>query len=206
MNNIDNDMHRDAIYDDDIYDDDIYSWGSNCRSVFERNFCGGVDLEGRPIKHTKLSHPYSYDGHVITRMRKNAERMESAYTDRMFNWDRPFMERLTKKHLKNYRWDTAPGVCIEALLREWADDPGLQLIAVMEWCNHATGYPVWSLHWTYSDERLKEMDKEAKANAIKRGCFSCDKRLDSSASLDDSNGYWRAFCKDCAPVNLGLSE
>ena len=36
---------------------------------------------------------------------------------------------------------------IEAFLQDWCDNPDIKLVMVMQHCNRATGYPVWSLHY-----------------------------------------------------------
>lgn len=164
---------------------------------------GPCDLEGRPVKRTKREHPYNYDGFVVTRKRPNAEAMECAYTDRMWGWDRPKMKRLCDKHMKGYRWDNCPSDIVEAFLSEWAEDPGLQLIAVMEWCNQATGYPTWSLHWVHSKKKLKEIAEKSRKEAYERGCynFKCERKFQEGDEvvLDESRGYAKYYCKGCEP-------
>jgi hypothetical protein len=198
--------------DDDFYEDEMMFFGPEGMPVDRfgrplRGFFGGgpVDLEGRPVERTKSSHPYSYDGHVVTRMRRNAKEMECAYTDRMWEWDRDKMERLTRKHMEGYRWDNCPGHQVEEFLREHQEDPGLELVAVMEWCNHASGYPTWSLHWVYSRKKRDEMAEEARRDALRRGCsnWKCEKadrpfEDEEDAVLDESRGWPRYHCRACA--------
>lgn len=119
---------------------------------------GPVDLEGRPVRRTKASHPYSYDGHVVTRVRRNAKRMECNYTDRLAGWDREKYQRLCRKHLDKVSWASAPPEKVEEFLREWEEDPGLELVAVMEWCNASSGYPTWSLHFKCSREKQAQIE------------------------------------------------
>ena len=165
---------------------------------------GPIDLEGKPVKRTKQSHPYSYDGHVVTRMRGNAERMECAYTDRMYGWDHDKMKRLTKKHMEGFRWGNCPGHQVEAFLREWGEDPGLELVAVMEWCNAASGYPTWSLHWIHSKKKLEERAEKARVDARARGCanYKCEKKFgaDEEVVLAEGRGFPRYYCQGCQPA------
>lgn len=106
-----------------------------------------VDLDGNPVRRKKHTHPYNYDGFVLWRGGPNKLIDHCVYTDRIFQWDWDKAERLVKKHMPGKRWSNAGHEAIEAFLRAYQDDPGLQLIVVMEWCNQATGYPVWSLHY-----------------------------------------------------------
>lgn len=109
--------------------------------------CGPVDLEGRPVQRTKQSHPYSYDGFVVMRCGPNSEINVCEYTDRLQQWDGAKYDRCRKEHMAGVRWDTAKPEQITAFLRDYHGDPSIRLIAVMEWCNQATGYPTWSLHY-----------------------------------------------------------
>lgn len=106
-----------------------------------------VDLEGRPVERTKAVYPYSYSSFVVWRSGPNKSIDHAVYTDRLADWDRDKFRRLAQKHLGHHRWDNAPAGEIQAFLREWNEDPELALIAVMEHCNVATGYPTWSLHF-----------------------------------------------------------
>ena len=107
---------------------------------------GPVDLDGKPVKRTKQSHPYSYDGFVLWRD-GSEDTGHAVYTDRLSQWDRDKFQRLCKKHMPDRRWDNAAPGDVQAFLSEYNDDPGLRLTAIMEWCNQATGYPTWSLHY-----------------------------------------------------------
>jgi hypothetical protein len=197
-----------GYYDEMPYDEEeLFELGIDLR---DPRYGGGghfaygglVDLEGKPVKRTKQSHPYNYDEHVVTRMRKNAKEMECAYTDRMFGWGRAKMERLTKKHMEGYRWDNCPGAQVEAFLREWGEDPGLELVAVVEWCNQATGYPTWSLHWVYSAKKRKEQLEKSRVDARARGCanWKCEKKFgEEEAVLVEGRGFPRYYCQGCVP-------
>lgn len=149
-----------SIEDDDRFDDLDYAadyWenerfggpGSMHRLLYERSALNGgpVDLEGRPVKKTKISNPYNYDGFVLHRLGPNGDIDGCSYTDRIFQWDRDKAQRCAEEHMDDRRWDMVRPEQIQAFLRAFFDDPEIRLIAVMEWCNQATGYPTWSLHY-----------------------------------------------------------
>ena len=50
-------------------------------------FNGRVDEFDKPVKRTKQSHPYSYDGFVQWRGGPNEEATSTIYSDRLLQWD-----------------------------------------------------------------------------------------------------------------------
>lgn len=105
---------------------------------------GGEDGEG---VRTKLSHPYSYDPITIWVGGGKAE--DTVYTDRLFQWDHAKHDRLCEKHFGNrgQYWSEREPSKIEAFLRDYIGDPSVTLCCVTEYCNQATGYPVWRLDY-----------------------------------------------------------
>jgi hypothetical protein len=129
---------------------DEYGWVEPGR-INATHFHGPVDLEGRPVAKTKTSNPHDYDGHVIWRGGRNDSINGCDYTDRLQQWDADKFSRCCKAHMDGVRWDNAPPEQVQAFLRDYHVDPGLRLIAIMEWCNQSSGYPVWSLHYKASE-------------------------------------------------------
>lgn len=93
---------------------------------------------------TKYSHPYSYDPIVLidTGVKGDA----SAYSDRMVSWNYDkFYACLGKintgKGETAFRWGNRE--LVTSLMREYNDDPGLEVARVVEMCNASSGYPVW---------------------------------------------------------------
>lgn len=54
--------------------------------IFETYF-GSVDEHNNPVRRTKQSHPYNYDGFILWRFGKNEEATSTIYSDRLLQWD-----------------------------------------------------------------------------------------------------------------------
>jgi len=106
---------------------------------------GPIDEHGNPVKKTKQSHPYSYDGFVQYRGGKNEEADNTIYSDRLLQWDRGKHDELCEKYFGDKRqyWSDRGPKAIESFLRDWTDSQDLKLIFVMEYCNVSNGYPCW---------------------------------------------------------------
>lgn len=103
---------------------------------------------------TKGSHPYNYDAYMqYLADDHQLLKGSTVYTDRMLQWDYEKTNNLMQKHFGNQGqyWDDREPEVIEAFLRDWRQDPNLRLIAVIEYCNQASGYPVWRLDYTCAD-------------------------------------------------------
>jgi len=111
-----------------------------------RAACEPCDIDGKPVKRTKASHPYAYDLHVIWRGRA-AKETGADYSDRLHQWDPEKFDRCAKEHMPGKRFNNATGGQVEAFLRAYHGDPGLHLIAIQEGCNPSNGYPYWTFHY-----------------------------------------------------------
>ncbi len=114
----------------------------------------GVDEHGQPVKRTRHTHPYSYDGFVQERCGENSEATSTVWTDRLLQWDYDLTRKLLKKHFADTGidvggdcWGSRSAAAIEGFLRERLGKPELRVILVMEYCNQATGYPVWRIDY-----------------------------------------------------------
>lgn len=103
-----------------------------------------VDVDGNVLTKTKLSHPYNYDP-IVQYRNRNLVATNTVYTDRMFGWDSKKHDALCKKHFGDVSqyWNSRSPELIEAFLRDYMDRSDLQLVAITEHCNQATGYPLW---------------------------------------------------------------
>lgn len=98
---------------------------------------------------SKYSHPYSYSP-IIIFGEDNGKEQECVYSDRMFQWDYEKTEKLLMKYFgkpSQYFNDKDPAI-VEKFLQERFGYHNLKLLMIVEWCNVATGYPLWSFHFT----------------------------------------------------------
>jgi len=116
-----------------------------------------VDERGEPVKRTRHTHPYSYDGYVQWRGGENEECNGTVYSDRLLQWDYDKHNDLCKRIFGDtgQHWNPSnrDPKKIEQFLQEWMEDPGLKLILIMEYCNASSGYPVWRLDYKSSPSK-----------------------------------------------------
>lgn len=102
-----------------------------------------VDEFGNPVEKTKDKYPYSYDGYVSYRNGDNSDITGSVYSDRLRQWDYEKYEECSKKHGDPGLMRNKVPIQIQSFLRDYLNEPKLNLILIMEYCNLSTGYPVW---------------------------------------------------------------
>ena len=117
----------------------------NVDGFFVKIISGDIDENDNPIRRTKQSHPYSYDGFVLWRGGKNEDANNTVYTDRLYQWDYKKYNELCLKHFGNegQYWDNRNHKLIELFLQDYLDNDKLKLVFIMEYCNVSSGYPVW---------------------------------------------------------------
>lgn len=111
------------------------------------------DLDRRDPPRRKHDHNYTYSydpftiwGHAGPNERCNG----SEWTDRLWEFDYSKAERLAARIYAGARpFDnhSCRGDLVEQFLREWHEDPVLELLRVIEYCNPSTGYPTWRLDY-----------------------------------------------------------
>lgn len=110
-----------------------------------------LDEHGRPTRRTPVTNPYSYDGFVLwVNADESIQASDTVYTDRMWQWDPAKYDRLHQQHFGDtaqLRWNEHPPGGIEAFLRDYRERPDLVLVRVMQYCNLASGYPVWRMDY-----------------------------------------------------------
>lgn len=92
-------------------------------------------------------YPYNYDP-IIRYLKtgikeEDIEKYSGVYSDRMANWNpnkyqEAYHRYLGHQKIENMCYGNANNV--EQFLRDYFDNPKLKLIAVIEYCNTATGY------------------------------------------------------------------
>lgn len=104
------------------------------------------DLDGNPVKHTRLTHPYNYDDFVQWRCSgfRREDYPSAVYSDRLLSWDYDKFGRCAKEVWGSggqYFSDRTPEE-IEQFLSLYFEKP-IKLGAVMQGCNHSNGFPLW---------------------------------------------------------------
>jgi hypothetical protein len=110
-----------------------------------------VDEHGKPVRRTKQTHPYTYDGFVQERVHLNKKATGTVYTDRLLQWDYQLTRELIAKHFNDGGgdwWNNRSAAQIQEFLRERLEKPNLEVVLVMEYCNQSTGYPVWRIDYS----------------------------------------------------------
>ena len=113
-------------------------------------FGGAVDEYGDPVERPKERHPYNYSSFVTWR-KPGTERpgTPAVYSDRLYQWDHEKFDRLCKKHFGDIAqvfYSRSPEA-VEAFLRDYLENPAIELELIMEGCNQATGFPVWVFYY-----------------------------------------------------------
>lgn len=121
---------------------------SNGRIIFVD---GGIDEHGNPVKRTKKDHPWAYDGFVVYRALPNSETNATLYSDRIKGHYQDRWKNLCQKHFGTTHsdFDDRSPSSIESFLAELLNKPNLKIVFIMEYCNHANGFPVWRFDVKY---------------------------------------------------------
>lgn len=111
-----------------------------------------VDENGDFVKRTPSEYPYSYDGHVIAGDVTGMKGDDTVYTDRLLQWNRKKHDNLCKKHFgdEGQDWRDRHMDKVQDFLRDWNDNPKLEVIRVMQYCNASNGYPLWRIDYKHN--------------------------------------------------------
>ncbi len=122
-------------------------WGCDAGSLY-------LDFNGRPVKRTPRTHPYSYNEFVLYKS-EDFDQMDSmVYHDRMLQWDRETFGKATSAV-----WPKAPGsqmfsgkspADINRFLCLYFGKE-IKLTAVLQGCNAGNGFP----HWVFAYKELE---------------------------------------------------
>jgi len=114
-----------------------------------------IGMDGRPVKKTKFSDPYSYDEFVL--MGDSGEKYNHAkYSDRLMQWDFKKHERCLEKVFgdKGQIWSNRSFNQIEEFLKLYFEEESIALTMVVEGCNNSNGYPYWVFFYNQKAEEL----------------------------------------------------
>jgi hypothetical protein len=110
---------------------------------------GGVGRDRKPVQRTRQSHPYSFDDYLSFENTDQPLANESLYTDRMSQHEPEKYEVLTRKHFNSTSnfWEGRSPDKIEAFLRDYCDEPNLQLVRVWTCCDQSSGADHWQFEF-----------------------------------------------------------
>ena len=121
-----------------------------------------VDLDGNAIEKTPFSHPYNYDEYVLWKSENYTKEKpySGVYSDRLFQWNHDKYNDCCQKVFKNKGQDFSKRESyeIEEFLRLYLNEKDLKLIAVLQGCNIATGYPYWV--FLYRNQCIGDIKRE----------------------------------------------
>lgn len=110
---------------------------------------GGIGRNGEPVERTRAEYPYTFDDYLSYQSAQQTAANDSAYTDRMRQWDHVKYHSLLRKHFGSEidHWDGRQPVKIEAFVRDYFDKPNLTLVRIWTCCNQANGFEAWQFEW-----------------------------------------------------------
>lgn len=119
----------------------LYHIGLDARPIREM-----IGIDGKPIKRTPETHPYSYDAFFEYMAPDYNESDRMIYHDRMMQWDRrAFRNAVAKvwpdKAESQMFYDKIPKD-VEKFLCLYFDKP-VRLTGILRGCNVSNGYPYW---------------------------------------------------------------
>lgn len=115
-----------------------------------------LDLNGRPVKRTPASHPYSYDEFVIFKSERFEKTDCMVYHDRMMQWSGSAFSKAIrevwpdKPHSQMFNGKKPAD--INRFLNLYFGKK-VELTAVLQGCNVGNGFPYWIFAY-------KELDRE----------------------------------------------
>lgn len=114
-------------------------------SIYQKGVLGHdyfVDLDGNSVKRTPLSHPYSFDEHVLWKSDEFQRTDHMVYSDRMMSWDwnkfHDSMKQVWGKH--GHYFDNDKPEDVEKFMSLYQGHP-VKLTLIMKGCNVSNGYP-----------------------------------------------------------------
>lgn len=102
------------------------------------------NLDGKEIKRTPISHPYSYEPFVQWIGDYHKEKSHSVYSDRMFQWDSEKYNNYCEEIFGNHGqyFDNRDPNKINQFLNKYFGKE-IKLTAILQCCNVSSGFPYW---------------------------------------------------------------
>lgn len=102
-----------------------------------------TDLEGNAVRKNPITNPYDFDDYV--EWKGNYRQFDSAvYSDRLYQWDTAKYKKCYEQVFKNngQRFDCKNISGIRQFLSMYFGKE-IELTAIMQGCNHISGFPYW---------------------------------------------------------------
>lgn len=102
-----------------------------------------ADLKGNTVKKTPITNPYDFDDYV--EWKGNYRQFDPAvYSVRLYQWDTAKYKKCYEQVFKNngQRFDSKNVSGIRKFLSMYFDKE-IELTAIMQGCNHISGFPYW---------------------------------------------------------------
>lgn len=114
--------------------------------------------DGEPVKRTRQSHPYTFDDYLLYETEAPALANDSLYTDHMYHQEPEKYERLLRKHISTTSnfWEGRSPEKIQAFLRDYCDEPDLELVRVWACCDQSSGADHWQFEFLSSSRPVPE--------------------------------------------------
>lgn len=119
-----------------------------------------LDLAGRPIQRTPLTHPYSYEAFVLYKSKDYKETDSQVYSDRLLEWDslafKAAVREVWPEKPESQMFNGKKAIDIQHFLSLYFRK-NVKLTAIMQGCNVGNGYPYWL--FAYRDIKVEEENK-----------------------------------------------
>jgi hypothetical protein len=174
--------HR-IYYGNDIgVDGDIF-FGGDDGGFSSRFGSEHRDVEGNKIERTKRDYPYSFSDYVrwingkyrgqtkpFSIKLEEGKQFHTAYSDRMGGWDRDHFDACFNEQLPIGSGGMRHGRphLIEKFLAAYFRDENLELVKIVDCCNHSSGFEIFRFDFIYTPPKKPEVKKPEAQKPRKR--------------------------------------
>jgi hypothetical protein len=136
---------------------------------------GGIGRDRKPVKPTRQTDPHNFDDYLSFENAKQPLANDSLYVDNMEYHEPEKYAALMLKHFNTTSnfWEGRSPEKVEAFLRDYCDEPDLQLVRIWTCCNKASGADQFQFEFLshtrplpegYIAPRTRKKSKAAKVN------------------------------------------